>query len=177
MPAPVSMTSITWTLWGTTPPPSPGGTSSWTRTTSTTSTWRNREGRRSSKADSVHRLLVLSAHWRGVEKKQNPALLCCESESDWELASVCLLCLNNHAISVTSCSLNKENINILILLFAFHQMKCEGGAPCHCGCEMLLFTAECFSTLALPPYAVEFFQLIPRLQQKPSNRGSMQMFL
>lgn len=48
-PAPASTTSTTWTSSGTTPPPSPGGTSCWRPTTSTTSTWRNWETRRSSK--------------------------------------------------------------------------------------------------------------------------------
>lgn len=48
-PARAFMTSTTWTSSGTTRPPSPGGTSCWRQTTSTTSTCRTRGIRRSSK--------------------------------------------------------------------------------------------------------------------------------
>lgn len=44
-PAAVSMTSITWTSWATTPPPSLGGTSCWRQTASTTSTRRKKKRR------------------------------------------------------------------------------------------------------------------------------------
>ena len=54
----VSMTSTTWTLWGTTLPPSPGGTSCSVLTASTTNTCKNTRARRCSETH----LLYLHTH-------------------------------------------------------------------------------------------------------------------
>lgn len=123
-PAAVSTTSITWTLWATTPPPSLGGTSCWRQTASTTSTHRKEKTRRSSrlgrctaKSQLEHETQV---SFKVFLTQRQPLQV--KSESDCVWAYVRVLCLTaNEALlysSVSSWWLNKKHHHhFLITLF------------------------------------------------------------